>query len=167
MPVLPYAISCAKEAVESLKPGVLEAFAGCAVKYASRTSQRLEISSARRSLRHCARLMCAFDKGQLEAMYCRNGYPSYISEMVDAMEAKGRLLTEEEAYQILRNRSEGYVSAHLYGAAIDIASDGLADKALLKELLEEAGFRVLDETDMGVRCIHATYRSIEPEIIKE
>ena len=164
---LPYTYSCSKEAIASLKPGVLEAFAECAKQYRTNTGQTLEITSAKRSLRHCAQLMNAFSKEQLEAMYCRNGYPSYIRDIVQARDKMGRQLTDEEAYQILCNRSEGYISAHLYGAAIDIASEGLADKALLLEFLEKAGFRTLDETNLGIRCIHATFRGIAAEIIRE
>lgn len=164
---LPYTYSCSKEAIVSLKPGVLEAFAECAKQYRAKTGQTLEITSARRSLRHCAQLMNAFSKEQLEAMYCRNGYPSYIRDIVQARIKMGRALTDDEAYQILCNRSEGYISAHLYGAAIDIASECLADKALLLELLAKAGFRTLDETDLGIRCIHATFSGIAAEIIRE
>ena len=164
---LPYTFSCSKEAIVSLKPGVLGAFAECAKQYCTTTGQTLEITSARRSLRHCAQLMNAFSKEQLEAMYCRNGYPSYIRDIVQARSKMGRALTDDEAYQILCNRSEGYISAHLYGAAIDIASEGLADKALLLELLAKAGFRTLDETNLGIRCIHATFSGIAAEIIKE
>lgn len=164
---LPYSFSCTKEAITSLKPGVLEAFSECAKQYRTQTGQTLEITSARRSLKHCAQLMNAFSKEQLEAMYCRNGYPSYIRDIVQTRSKAGRPLTDEEAYQILCNRSEGYISAHLYGAAIDIASEGLADKALLMELLAKAGFRTLDETNMGIRCIHATFSGIAAEIIKE
>ena len=164
---LPYTCSCSKEAIASLKPGVLEAFTECAKQYRAKTGQALEITSARRSLRHCAQLMNAFSKEQLEAMYCRNGYPSYIRDIVQARNRMGRHLTDEEAYQILCNRSEGYISAHLYGAAMDIASEGLADKALLLELLEKAGFRTLDETNLGIRCIHATFSGIAAEIIRE
>ena len=164
---LPYTYSCAKEAFVSLKPGVIEAFVECAKQYRTKTGQTLEITSARRSLRHCAQLMNAFSKEQLEAMYCRNGYPSYIRDIVQARDKMGRALTDDEAYQILCHRSEGYISAHLYGAAIDIASEGLADKALLLELLAKAGFRTLDETNLGIRCIHATFSGIAAEIIKE
>ena len=162
----PFKHSCAFEALSSLKPGVLDAFIECAAKYRASTGQTLEVTSARRSLRHCAKLMNALSKEQLEAMYCRNGYPSYIRELLSSRNEKGSQLTDEEAYQILCNRSEGYISAHLYGAALDIASEGLLNKALLLELLKTAGFRTLDETDLGICCIHASYSKIAAEIIK-
>lgn len=164
---LPYSYSCSRETLASLKPGVLDAFAECALKYKAATGQVLEITSAHRSLRHCAQLMNAFSQEQLEAMYCRNGYPDYIRKLVQARHEKGRALTDEEAYRILCDRSEGYISAHLYGAALDIAADSLLDKALLQELLKKAGFRTLDETNLGICCIHASYSGIAAEIIKE
>ena len=167
VPETAYVFSCSKAAIDSLKPGVLEAFAKCAEQYRARTSQALEITSAVRSLRHCAQLMNQFSKEQLEAMYCRNGYPGYIRDIVQARERLGRPLSDEEAYQMLRNRGEGYISAHLYGAAIDIAAENLRDKALLLELLANAGFRTLDETNMGICCIHATFGGIPAEIIRE
>ena len=100
-------------------------------------------------------------------MYCRNGYPSYIRDIVQTRARLGRPLTDDEAYQILRNRSEGYISAHLYGAAIDISAEALRSKALLLSLLTMAGFRTLDETNLGICCIHATFGRIPAEIIRE
>jgi hypothetical protein len=98
-------------------------------------------------------------------MYCRNGYPSYVRDLVAARQKAGAL-TEDDAYRILRTRTEGYISSHLYGAAVDISSVGV-DVALLKRLLQEQGFRTLDERNLGIQCIHATYRHIPAEIIRE
>lgn len=167
MTALPYTHSCGEDAIHRLKPEVLAAFEECAAKYLRLTGQRPEVTSACRSLRHCARLMSGFNLEQLEAMYCRNGYPGYIREMAKAMEIKGGPIDEDETYAILCARTEGYVSAHLYGGALDIATDGLSNKELLETILRENGFKVLDETDLGVKCIHASYRELTPEIIKE
>jgi hypothetical protein len=162
---LPFDHTCADEALDTLAPGVLETFAKAAKLYADTTGQRLVVTSARRTLRRTAELMAAFTPSQLEALYCRNGYPSYVRELIAARNAAGRPLTGEEAYAILSRRSEGYVSAHLYGAAIDVRSDALADKNALRTILERAGFRTLDETECGIPCIHATLRSIPVQII--
>lgn len=131
------------------------------------TGQKPTITSARRTLRRCAELMSGFTVAQLEGMYCRNGYPSYIRSIADAVAKLDRNLTPDEVYNILCNRTEGYISAHLYGAAIDIASDGLVDAPLLQRLMSENGFRVLNEVDLGIHCIHGTYKSIPAEIIKQ
>ena len=159
--------TCVAEELQTLAEGVLDAFAEVASRYTQETGQRLVVTSARRTLRHTAELMAKFTPAQLEALYCRNGYPSYIREMVSAIQAKGRSLTEEEAYAILAHRTEGYVSAHLYGAALDIRSTGLQDSALLRSLLETAGFRTLDETECGINCIHATYKATPILMIRE
>lgn len=111
--------------------------------------------------------MAAFSIDQLEGMYCRNGYPDYIRTMRTAMETLHRRLTPDEAYDILKHRQEGYISAHLSGGAIDIAVEGLADKPLLLALLHEAGFTTLDETDLGVPCIHASHPDVPKSIIRE
>ena len=159
--------TCAPEALQSLADGVLDAFTEVASRYTQETGQRLVVTSARRTLLHTAELMAEFTPVQLEELYCRNGYPSYIREMVSAIQAKGHPLTGEEAYAILAHRTEGYVSAHLFGAAIDIRSTELQNPTLLRSLLETAGFRTLDETECGIPCIHATYKAIPTQIIRE
>ena len=159
--------TCAAEELQSLADGLLNAFTDVSARYTRETGQRLVVTSAKRSLRHTAELMAAFTPTQLESLYCRNGYPSYIREMVASIHAKGQPLTGEEAYAILSQRTEGYVSAHLYGAAIDIRASELQDPILLRNLLEEAGFRTLDETECGISCIHATYKAVPIQIVRE
>ena len=163
----PFDFSCTEEGISGLEAITLEAFLNVAKEYLQRTQTRLMVTSAKRSLKHTASLMSAFSIGQLEGMYCRNGYPDYIRTMKDAMERLNRKLTPEETYEILRNRQEGYISSHLFGGAIDIAAEGLADKALLISLLHSAGFTTLDETDLGVQCIHASHSKVPKSIVRE
>ena len=162
----PYITDCSQEALNALVPAVLEAFTACAAEYLQATGQMPVITSARRTLRHCAELMSAFTIPQLEGMYCKNGYPSYIRTIAETTARLGRKLTPNEVYNILCNRCEGYISAHLYGAAIDVSSDELVEPTLLERLMERHGFRVLNEVDLGIHCIHGTFKSIQPEIIK-
>ena len=163
----PFDHECTDEALAGLAPQVVADFSTAAERYTSETGQRLIVTSARRSLRHCASLMAAMSIEQLEGMYCRNGYPDYIRSMKDAMLNLGRKLTPDEAYEILRNRGEGYISAHLFGAALDVASEGLKDGALLERLLESCNFTVLNETSLGVNCIHASHKNVQRQIIRE
>ena len=166
-PCLPFDYECAREAIEGVEQVVLDDFSAAAADYTAATGQRLNVTSARRSLRHCAALMAAMTVAQLEGMYCRNGYPDYIQSMKDAMEKHGRNLTAEEAYEILKNRREGFISSHLFGAAIDVASEGLQDAAMLERILAEHNFTVLNETSLGVKCIHASHRNVPRKIIRE
>jgi len=163
----PFEYECSDEAISGLAPQVVADFCEVAKKYASQTGQRLTVTSAKRTLRHCASLMAAMSVAQLEGMYCRNGYPDYIRSMKGEMERLGRNLTVDEAYEILRNRGEGFISSHLFGAAVDIATEGLKDAALLERLLAEHNFTVLNETSLGVLCIHASHRNVQRQIIRE
>ncbi|MBQ7652492.1 MAG: hypothetical protein IJS15_16150 [Victivallales bacterium] len=164
---LPFDHECTDEALAGLAPQVLADFSAAAERYTSETGQRITVTSAKRSLRHCASLMAAMSIEQLEGMYCRNGYPDYIKSMKEAMRSLGRKLTPDEAYEILRNRGEGYISAHLFGAALDVASDGLKDAALLERILADSNFSVLNETELGVNCIHASHKNVKRQIIRE
>ena len=164
---LPFDHECSDEALAGLAPQVVADFTAAAEKYTAATGQRLVVTSARRSLRHCASLMAAMSIEQLEGMYCRNGYPDYILSMKEAMQKLGRNLTDDEAYDILKNRGEGFISAHLFGAALDVASEGLEDEALLEKILASFNFNVLNETSLGIKCIHASHKNVPRQIIRE
>ncbi len=163
----PFDFSCDAEGVAGLEAIVLEAFTTVAQEYLRRTGTRLMVTSGRRTLRHTAFLMSGFSIEQLEGMYCRNGYPDYIRTIKSSMEQLHRRLTPEETYEILKNRQEGYISSHLFGGAVDIAVEGLKDKPLLTRLLQAEGFTTLDETDLGVLCIHASHQNVTKSIIRE
>jgi hypothetical protein len=154
-----------RASMDGLHPRLLRALSRVAQQYRDRAGSPIVVTSGRRSLRRQAQLMADMSREQLEGMYCRNGYPSYVRDLVAARQKAGAL-TEDDAYRILRTRTEGYISSHLYGAAVDISSVGV-DVALLKRLLQEQGFRTLDERNLGIQCIHATYRHIPAEIIRE
>ena len=168
MPELETLISftSAPENIAALLPEVRHAFSKVAAAYLRQTGEKLLVTSGKRSLRHCAELMAGFSRQQLEGMYCRNGYPDYIRSIVQAQEKQGSLLTAEQVYQILQKRQGGYISWHLLGAAIDISSQ-LSNPQLLRELLQEHGFSAFDEQVFGIACIHATFKGLKAEIIRE
>lgn len=150
---------------QGLDSGLLAALERVARRYRHATGHPITITSGRRTLRHQARLMAAMTPAQLEGMYCRHGYPGYIRDLIAARQRFGAL-SPEQAYDILRNRHEGYISSHLYGAAVDISPRGMA-VALLKHLLAEEGFRALDERNLGIACIHATFKAAPVRIIRK
>ena len=163
----PFDISCDEEGITGLETIVLEAFTNVAQEYLRRTGTRLMVTSGKRTLRHTAFLMSGFSIEQLEGMYCRNGYPDYIRSIKTSMEQLHRRLTPEETYEVLKNRQEGYISSHLFGGAVDVAVEGLKDKPLLTHLLQTEGFTTLDETDLGVLCIHASHKNVAKTIVRE
>ena len=166
-PTPSYDHTCTDEALAGLAPIVRTSLDIAAAEYAVVTGERITVTSARRTLRHTASLMAGFSQEQLEGMYCRNGYPSYIRQIVQERASKGRMLTTDETYRILANRSEGYISSHLSGAAVDIATNGLKDKQLLREILERHDFTTLDETSLGIPCLHATHKLAPKLIIRQ
>ena len=133
--------------------------------YHAQTGAGLTITSGRRTLREQARLMAAMSPAQLEGMYCRKGYPDYVRRLIGAREGKG-MPSEEDAYRILRDRTEGYVSAHLCGAAVDIDTVNV-DASLLRAILESHGFQALDERCLGIPCIHAVLKGAELRLVRQ
>ncbi len=158
--MLSYQYTCSSENLAALRPEVAAALATAADEYRRQTGQAITVTSAGRTLRHCAELMAGFSRTQLEAMYCRHGYPDYIRQLVAAAEDKQAPLSADEAYQVLRQRQQGYISYHLFGAAVDIATAGLLDAGRLTECLARAGFAVSDENDLGIACLHASYINV-------
>lgn len=161
-----YTYSCDPENIAALLPEVRHAFFQVAEAYFRETCEKLRITSAKRSLRHCAELMAGFTREQLEGMYCRNGYPDYIRSIVTAQEKQNDPLSVEQVYRILQNRQAGYISWHLIGGAIDISTQ-LKNPDLLRKLLQKHGFSVFDEEAFGISCLHATYQGLKPEIIRQ
>jgi len=161
-----FIFSCSAENLQGLLPEVRAALDRVSSAYLQATGERLRVTSARRSLRHCAELMAAFNQKQLEGMYCRNVYPDYIRALVAARKHKGAALSTEEAYQILCRRQSGYISWHLVGGAVDL-DRRVSNPELLQKLLRENNFAVLDEQAFSVPCFHATYRGLPKTIIRE
>ena len=151
---------------EGLDMALLEALRDVAAEYAAATGKPVIINSGARTLRRQAELMSEMSRGQLEGMYCRQGYPSYIQRIVHARQANRGTCDALATYEILRQRDEGYISAHLSGAAVDVSPAG-ADVSLLRQLLEAHGFTTLDERGLGVNCLHATYRHAPRRIVRE
>lgn len=161
-----FTFSCHPDHLAALRPEVRQAFCLVAEAYYQASGEKLHLTSAKRSLRHCAELMAGFTREQLEGMYCRNGYPDYIRSIVQAQQRQNTALSTEQIYQILQKRQGGYISWHLIGAAVDISAN-VKDPALLRKLLQEQNFCVFDEQVFGISCLHATYRGLTPEIIRE
>lgn len=124
------------------------------------------VTSGRRTLRRQAELMAAMPPAQLDALYGRHGEPSYLPPLKELWRTAGGSPDPAAVYDILATRRDGYISSHLYGAAVDLAVEGLADAACLTRLLEAEGFTVLDERDAGIPCLHATFRACPPEIVR-
>ena len=129
--------------------------------------ETVTITSGRRSLRHQARLMAAFSQEQLMGMYGRNGTPGYIEAIGNLRQEKQRDPTADEVYGILRTRDSGFISSHLYGGAVDIASSTVQDIPALRAQLAACGFRTLDERSLGINCIHATHTGVPKSIVHE
>lgn len=136
--------------------------------YAEATGdEAIVITSGRRTLRRQAELMAVFSQEQLVALYGRHGMPCYVQSIGEFREREGRDPTADEVYDILRTRESGYISDHLYGGAVDIASSSVQDIAALRTCLQEHGFRVLDERDQGIACLHASHTGVPRQIARD
>jgi hypothetical protein len=151
---------------EGLDDGLLCALRQVAADYAAATGQAIVINSGARSLQRQAELMAEMSQDQIEGMYCRQGYPSYVQRILAARKENPGTVDARKTYEILRSRDDGYISAHLCGAAVDVSPAG-ADVALLRRLLEKHGFTTLDERGLGINCLHATYRQAPRRIVRE
>ncbi len=151
---------------DGLHPLLRPALEAAAAAYRRAAGGTLRVTSGRRTLRRQAELMAGMSDAQLRALYARNGTPDYVAALTAARAANGAL-DAETAYAILRNRREGYISAHLSGAAADLATDGVADLPLLKKLLDANGFDTLDERDAGLPCLHCRLRAAPTAIVRE
>jgi len=151
---------------EGLDAGLLEALRQVAAEYVESTGSPIVINSGARTLRRQAELMADMSQGQLEGMYCRQGYPSYVSSIVQARRRAGGTVDADAVYEILRRRGEGFISSHLFGAAVDVSPSGV-DTGLLRALLEEHGFTTLDERQLGINCLHSTYRRVPRCMVRD
>lgn len=151
---------------EGLNPDLMTALRAAAAVWVAETGQPLVINSGARTLRRQAELMADMTQRQLEGMYCRAGYPSYISAILRARRQNHGSLGAEGTYAVLCTRDSGYISSHLCGAAVDISPTG-CDVARLRALLDTHGFTTLDERNLGVNCLHATYRDAPRLIVRK
>ena len=149
--------------LEELLPEFTAALQAAAEQYRSRFPEapRWIITSARRTLMRQAQLMAAMSADQLVGMYCSHGRPAYVDALLKAFP-----LTAEAAYRILCERTEGYISRHLYGAAADIAAVSVRHPEALKTLLQQHGCTVFDETELGVACYHVSWPQAPAQIIR-
>ena len=149
-----------------LAPELVAALERAAAAYAAAGHGAVTVTSGRRTLRRQAELMAAMTPAQLDTLYGRHGEPEYLPPLKALWAAIGGPPDPAAVYDVLAGRREGYISSHLYGAAVDLAVEGLANAACLTRLLEAEGFTVLDERDAGIPCLHATFRPCPPEIVR-
>lgn len=150
-----------------LNPELLAALERAVGAYEAATGPAtVTVTNGRRTLRRQAELMAAMTPAQLDALYARHGEPEYLPPLKALRAAAGGPPDPAAVYAVLAKRREGYISSHLYGAAVDLAVEGLADAARLTRLLEAEGFTVLDERDAGIPCLHAAFRACPPELIR-
>ncbi len=105
--------------------------------------------------------MAAMTPEQLRGLYCSGGVPSYVEELIQNMP-----LTPEKALHILANRTEGYISKHLFGAALDLAPSSIQDHQLFQNIIAQLGLRLLDERQNGIQCFHIADNSIPITIVR-
>lgn len=152
---------------EGLAPELLEALAAAAAEFAAATADAdLAVTSGRRTLRRQAELMTAMSDTQLCRLYARKGMPDYVQTILDRR-AAGTSLTAEDVLQILRNRREGFISAHLSGAAADLALRPGLDLPRLRAILGRHGFDTLNETEAGIPCLHCRFRALPLACVRE
>jgi hypothetical protein len=136
--------------------------------YAAETGDNaVTITSGHRTLRRQAELMAAFSQDQLMGLYGRHGTPSYVTAIAEFRNTNGRAPTADEVYRILRHRRDGYISSHLYGGAVDIASRSVQNMAALRAQLAQHNFRTLDERSQGIACLHATHLGTPKRIVRD
>lgn len=159
----PLKLDCGPEAFAGLAAGLRQAIIDAAREYHARfpNEPAWVVTSARRTLRRQAELMAQMNAEQLVGMYCSHGRPQYIDALLDAWPVDA-----ERAYAILANRTEGYISRHLFGAAADIAAEKIAYPDTFKTLLTERGAAVMDEQPLGVQCFHISWPAAPAEIVR-
>jgi hypothetical protein len=114
----------------------------------------LRVTAGKRTLHQQAELMAQMTPQQLAALYSNGGRPQYIDAILALKEH-----TVEGIYNALLNRTEGYVSRHLTGNAIDLGLRDVKHPDVLRQLIASAGARVLDESAHGLPCLHVSYLS--------
>ncbi|MBO7741885.1 MAG: hypothetical protein J6S21_04960 [Victivallales bacterium] len=149
-------LECGADAFAGLHSDFQKALRTAAEQYASAVPDASPwvVTSALRSLKRQAELMAEMTQEQLLAMYCSGGTPTYIQEICRAWPADA-----ETIHRILANRTEGYISKHLYGLAADIDASSVADPDLFRKIILENGAQaVLDERAMGIPCLHVSWK---------
>jgi len=158
---------CGQESkgIRNLKPDVYKGIYRVCSLYFSKFQKPVMITSGWRSLRQTAEIMALLSVSQLKGMYCRHGCPDYIRSIVLKREVLGTVLSEDDVYSILQNRKEGYISRHLFGAAVDLSCEDMKLDEL-NLMLKQCGFSVFNEQALGVECLHASYSAEAPVIIR-
>jgi len=142
-------------------PGLVQAIERAARTYRGRTGEPVTVVSGRRSLRRQAELMAAMSDEQLTSLY--SAAAEYVQRIIAERARTGRL-SAEQVYRILCTRSEGYISRHLWGAAVDLAIPEKAPEMLITCLRKE-GLQVLDERNAGIHCFHVAKPDLPVRIV--
>ncbi|MGN0867295.1 MAG: hypothetical protein ACI4SG_06435 [Oligosphaeraceae bacterium] len=160
----PFRLSCPEEAYQALDPVLRRKLEAAYQSYARACPGEppWRITSGRRTLRQQGEEMAAMTPEQLRQLYGRNGVPSYVEELIQAMP-----LTPEKAYRILARRKEGYISRHLFGAAVDVAADSVRQGEAMRQVLQDQGLVLLDERTQGIPCLHVSCPQLEIQIVRE
>lgn len=162
-PLTPFELSCTPEEFLGVQECLRQRLASAYDAYCSAVGASVpwRVTAGRRTLRQQAEEMSAMTPDQLRKLYCTGGIPSYVEELIAAVP-----LTPETAYRILCNRSEGYISKHLCGAAIDLSIREIHDCHAFEKTLTNAGLRLLNETRVGIPCYHIYDPTLAPVVVR-
>jgi len=150
---------------EGLDPALAAAVEAGARQWRAAMGGCVEVTSGRRTLRQQARLMVAMSEAQLTALYGRQAVPDYVRDIRDLRGTAGTV-SADQVYDILRNRGEGYISRHLFGAAVDLAVPEAGTTELVAAL-EQVGLAALDERDQGIHCLHVSLPGVPVRIVRD
>jgi len=151
---------------EGLVPELVERIEAAVREYAAVHGGPVEITSGRRSLRHQARLMAAMTDEQITALYGPGDTPDYVRSIRALPRNADGARDPGVVYEVLRNRRQGYISRHLFGAAADISPPDCAPEKLVAAL-KRHGLNVLDERGTGIHCFHVSLPGVTPVIVRE
>ena len=149
-------LDCGADAFNALHPALRNALRTAAGEYAATVpgASPWIVTSAMRTLKRQAELMAEMTPQQLRSLYCSGGTPAYITEICRAYPADA-----DTIHNILKNRTVGYISRHLYGLAADIAAEHIEKPELMKKILLSHGVAsILDERDNGIQCFHISWK---------
>jgi hypothetical protein len=149
-----------------LAPTLVRALEAAAAELCAAGHPPLRVASGRRTLRRQAELMAAMTPAQLRGLYARNGTPDYVERLLAFPARHGRAPSAADAYAILRTRREGFISAHLCGAAVDLEPPAAPAAEAVRACLERHGFELLDERSVGIACLHARLRALPCRIVR-
>jgi len=145
-------------------PALVQAVERAARVWSAEIGRPVEVASGVRTLRRQAELMAAMSDAQLHGLYSAGGVPDYVRRICELRSPDGTI-SAARVYDVLRQRHGGYVSRHLFGAAVDLAVPQIAVPELVDALLQQ-GLAVLDERDRGIHCLHVSLPGAPVRIVR-